>query len=51
MTEEERRRDACCELAEVPVVPGGMDAAVDRRRFAVAVPADAEAVAVRRGRA
>ena len=51
MREEERRLDARRELAEVAVVPGRMRVAVDARHAVGAVPADAEAVAVRRGRA
>ena len=38
--EEEMRRDPSGELAQVPVVPGGMDAAVEPRGAAVVVPAD-----------
>ena len=49
--EEEVRRDPGGELAQVPVVPGRMDAAVEPRRVAVVVPADAETVPVRRRRA
>ena len=49
--EEERRLDAGGELAQVAVVPGRMRAAVDARQAVGGVPADAEAVAVRRRRA
>src|ERR687897_477787 len=49
--EEEVRGDPGGELAQVAVVPGRVGAAVDPRRLAVLVPADAEAVAVRRRRA
>ena len=48
--EEEVRRDPGGELAQVLVVPRGMDAAVEPRCVAVVVPADAEAVPVRRRR-
>src|SRR2546430_11635073 len=36
------------QVAEVAVVPGGLDAAVDARSVRLAVPADAKAVPVRR---
>src|SRR5206468_12572071 len=49
--EEERRRDARRELAQVAVVPGRVRAAVHPRRLSVLVPTDAEPVAVRRRRA
>ena len=46
--EEEVRRDPGGELAQVPVVPCRVDAAVEPWGVAVVVPADAEAIAVRR---
>src|SRR5207247_8929572 len=49
--EEERRRDPGRKLLQVAVVPRGMGAAVNPWRLVLAVPADAEAVAVRRRRA
>ena len=49
--EEEGRRDPGGQLAQVPVVPRRMDAAVEPRGAALVVPADAEAVTVRRRRA
>ena len=45
--EDERRGDVPRQLAQVAVVPGRLDAAEDARRLLLAVPADAEAVAVR----
>ena len=44
--EHERRGDVPGELAQVAVVPGRFDAVEDRRALLLAVPADAEAVAV-----
>jgi len=44
--EDERRDDVTGELAQVAVVPGGLDAVEDRRSVLLAVPADPEAVAV-----
>ena len=46
MRQEQRRLDVRREVAQVEVVPGRPDAAVDPGRLPVAVPADAEAVAV-----
>jgi len=45
--EHERGADVPGQLAEVAVVPGGLDAAEDPRRVLLAVPAEPEAVAVR----
>src|SRR5262249_12586612 len=45
--EDERRLDVGRELAQVAVVPGGLDAVEDRGRVPVSVPADPEPVAVR----
>src|SRR5690242_1551246 len=45
--EDGPRRDVIRQLAQVPVVPRGLDAAEDGRRLLLSVPADAEAVAVR----
>ena len=39
--------DMPCELTQVPVVPGRLDAAKHGRRLALVVPADPEAIAVR----
>ncbi|KAG0761407.1 hypothetical protein G6F22_018884 [Rhizopus arrhizus] len=53
--DEERRMDRARRLAQVAVVPGGMHAAIAERRFGrltrrgAAIPAQAEAVAVRGG--
>jgi hypothetical protein len=44
--EDERRDDVAGELAQVAVVPGGLDAVEDRRGVLLPVPADPEAVAV-----
>jgi len=44
--EEDRSDDVAGELAQVAVVPGGLDAVEDRRGILVAVPADPEAVAI-----
>ena len=46
MGEHQAGADLCGELAEVLVVPGGVDALEDRRLGALAVPADPEPVAV-----
>ena len=47
MGEEQRRLDVRRQVMKVGVVPGGLDIPVDTRRLPLAVPADAEAVAVR----
>ena len=47
MREEQRRLDVLGELVQVRVAPGGRDAVVDAGPGAAAVPAEAEAVAVR----
>jgi hypothetical protein len=46
--EYEWRLDVRRQVSQVPVVPGGLDAVKDAGRFELAVPADAESVAVRR---
>ena len=48
MREDQAGADVPGEVAQVPVVPGRFDALEGARRFAFPVPADAEAVAVRR---
>jgi len=42
----ERRGDVTGQFAQVAVVPGRLDAVKDRRALLLAVPADAEAIAV-----
>jgi hypothetical protein len=48
MCGDERRLQVRGEIPEVPVVPRGLDAVEYARRVSDAVPADPEAVAVRR---
>jgi hypothetical protein len=48
MGEEVRRADVVRELVQVFVVPGWLSAVEDARSWELAIPADAEAVTVRR---
>jgi hypothetical protein len=50
MCEHQRCRDLAGDLAQVAVVPGGMDTLEHRRFGALAIPTDAEAVTIRRRR-